>query len=236
MEAAKVGAGVSVGKDGADSRAEKVARLRETGVSDGLSAPSVPASSGFSGCSHAQVSPFLQRPTGRREGGVKLPPTRRSQSVRGPERGPAQVGGIRSTAVEVLVSGRPAVRVRKRRLTLWLLPLAFVACAHPHHIATVAVSSSYSITEAAEATERSLLCGVFGAPNPPLCVDHETHVKIRTLLKRAYQLEGGAASGLKATSEGAPVPAVELASLVSQALALIPESPAKAAIAPKVKP
>lgn len=110
------------------------------------------------------------------------------------------------------------------------LAFSLIACAHAHHAGTVADSTAYSLTAAAQDTERALRCGVSGAPQPPLCVDQATHVRIRTLLKRAYVLEEGAAVGLKATSEGAPVPAVELASLVSQALALIPESPAKAAM------
>lgn len=117
---------------------------------------------------------------------------------------------------------------------LALLALSLAACAHPHHVATVATTTTASLVWAAEDTERALRCGAPGAPQPPLCVDQATHVKARALFKRAYTVENGVGDALNLTDGSVPLPP-ELADLLAQILALLPESPVKTVLAAKVK-
>lgn len=127
-----------------------------------------------------------------------------------------------------------------------LLVLAFVClygCAStggPRHVATVSVVTSHGTLMLIDATEEKLVCDTAGAPQAPMCVPPATHKAISAKLAQAFDLDADVARTVKAMPVGTPTTpqVLELLSkisvLVSDVMALIPQSSARESLAVQI--
>lgn len=89
--------------------------------------------------------------------------------------------------------------------------------------------------------EKDLVCGLAQAPPAPLCVPDGVHGQILEILSKGFAIDGDLGRLVQSVPEGAPLPSEvgtmigQLTRLISDVLALIPKSPAKAALQDKVQ-
>lgn len=153
---------------------------------------------------------------------------------------PVVVASIPSKGID---KGSVSDSTRSRFLPLILLVLLSQGCASMggvRHTAVISVVSAHAVLSAVQDTEKSLVCGVAGAPEPPACIPQATHLAISRDLVTAFDYDGQVARLVRAVPPGGIMPADipgllgKIAGLVDRIVAALPTSAKKAQLVQQI--